>query len=162
MADAQSTADELKELAQNELNKNYIRLYYHLVGVKELVGENYPEAIDYLTEAISLMPSQHHVENLNDQAFFMGPLAYAYYKTGELEKAQEMYEQIISLTVGRLHWGYEFAKSFYILGKIFEQKGWKGKAIEHYEKFLELWKNADSGIVEVEDAKKRLAGLKGE
>jgi predicted hydrocarbon binding protein len=73
-----------------------------------------------------------------------------------------MYEQIISLTVGRLHWGYEFAKSFYILGKIFEQKGWKGKAIEHYEKFLELWKNADSGIVEVEDAKKRLAGLKGE
>ena len=38
--------------------------------------------------------------------------------------------------------------------------GWKGKAIEHYEKFLDLWKNADPGIAEVEDAKKRLAGLK--
>ncbi len=46
-----------------------------------------------------------------------------------------------------------------MLGKIYEEKGWKGKAIEHYEKFLDLWRNADPGITEVEDAKKRLAGL---
>jgi len=26
-----------------------------------------------------------------------------------------------------------------MLGKIFEQKGWKGKAIEHYEKFIYLF-----------------------
>jgi hypothetical protein len=34
------------------------------------------------------------------------------------------------------------------------------QAIEHHEKSLNLWKDADLGISEVEEAKKRLAGLK--
>ena len=34
------------------------------------------------------------------------------------------------------------------------------KAIEHYKKFLSLWKDADPGLSEVEDAKKKLAGMK--
>jgi hypothetical protein len=37
--------------------------------------------------------------------------------------------------------------------------GWKAKAIEYYEKFLDLWKDADLGIAKVEDVRMRLAGL---
>ena len=45
------------------------------------------------------------------------------------------------------------------MGKIYEKKGRKGKAIKSYRKFLDLWKDADPFISEVEDAKLRLIAL---
>ena len=85
--------------------------------------------------------------------------AEAFYMDGQLEEAREIYERIFNLTWGRLYWGALHTKSMYMLGKIFEQQGDRSKAIENYERFLELWKDADPGIAEVDDAKKRLAGL---
>ena len=52
----------------------------------------------------------------------------------------------------------------YRLGLLYEKAEdvSKAKAIENYEKFLSLWKDADPGIAEVEDARNRLAGLEGQ
>ena len=49
------------------------------------------------------------------------------------------------------------------LNRLINRQTWHDMrpAIEHYEKFLDLWKDADPGIAEDADAKKRLAGLKG-
>ncbi len=76
-----------------------------------------------------------------------------------LEKAKETYEDITQLTIGRYYWAGIYAKSYYMLGKIHEQQGDSAKAIEHYEKFLSLWKDYDPGIAEVEDARTRVASL---
>jgi tetratricopeptide (TPR) repeat protein len=133
----------------------------------ELERENYARAIEYLRNAVESLP----YGPLEKDASFIDSLALAYYKSGDLEKARETYEIITSLTVGRSSfggflygvgrflYGDIFAKSFYMLGKIYEQKGQKEKAIENYTKFLDLWKDADPGLRELEDAKKHLSSL---
>jgi len=158
--EAQRTADELKESIQTGLSDNYMRLFHHLTGTIELERGNVSTAIENFEKATALLPYQYSIDTLNDQAFFIESLALAYYMAGDMEKAQEQYEKVVNLTVGRIHWGDIYAKSLYKLGQIYEQKNWVGKAIEQYEKFLELWKNADPGDTDVDDAKKRLAGLK--
>jgi hypothetical protein len=51
---------------------------------------------------------------------------------------------------------------YYQLGRAYEGSGWKNKAIAAYEEFLEIWKDADPGLKDVEDARERLSKLKGE
>jgi serine/threonine protein kinase/Flp pilus assembly protein TadD len=84
--------------------------------------------------------------------------ARAYIKKGDLDRAIAEYEKLISpdptKTNALIHPRY-----YYSLGKLYEQKGLKDKARNHYRRFLELWKDADAGIAEVEDAKARLAAL---
>jgi serine/threonine protein kinase/tetratricopeptide (TPR) repeat protein len=151
-------ADELKKSVEKEIYKKRIKYYHYLVAIVALKRENFDKAREHLEKAISLLPFQ--MESLNVHAFFMEPLAYSYYKIGDMDRSKKTYKDITNLTIGRLYWGDIYAKSFYMLGKICEEQGDTAKAIEHYEKFLNLWKDADPGIPEVEDARERLAGLK--
>jgi tetratricopeptide (TPR) repeat protein len=155
---AQKTAVELKDLIQKGLNKRAMRYSYWLEGMIDLKKANFRRAIESLNKAISLLPSQ--VSTNDEHALFYGPLASAYYKAGDLEKARAEYVKITTLATGRASFGDIYAKSFYMLGKIAEQQGQKARAVEHYQKFLDLWKNADPGIPEIDDARKRLSALK--
>jgi len=153
--EAQQTADELSFLIEGGIYKKIIRLFYNLQGRIELEKKKYPEAIDYFERAIDLS----HGGPLTIRADFIEPLALAYYESGDLEKSRQEYEKIARMTTGRLGYGVIYANSFYQLGKIYQQQGITEKAGENYRKFLDLWKDADPGISEVEDAKRRLAGL---
>jgi len=153
VSEAEKTADQLKELIEAGLNNKIIHLYYHLRGEIELQKGNHSQAIDFFQQALALLG----YGPLTIDALYINSLAQAYYQSGDLNKALFEYERITSLTTGRLDRGAIYAKSFYMLGRIHEQQGDTAKAKENYEKFLFLWKNADPGIPEVEETKKRLA-----
>jgi hypothetical protein len=46
-----------------------------------------------------------------------------------------------------------------MLGKIYQEKGLEEKAKENYQKFLDIWKNADSEFPELIDARKHMNSL---
>jgi len=52
-----------------------------------------------------------------------------------------------------------YPKSVHLMGKIFEKKGDIDNAVKSYEKFLDLWKDADEDLPDMIDAKKRYARL---
>ena len=91
--------------------------------------------------------------------FLRDVLAKAYIKIGDLDKAIAEYEWLINFDPKIESRFLIHPKYHYQLAKLYEQKGFKAKAAEQYRRFLELWKDADSGQAETEEAKARLAAL---
>jgi tetratricopeptide (TPR) repeat protein len=125
------------------------------MGAIEYKRKNYAGAVDYFEKVVDMLTKNPYEQS----AFYLNMLAEAYLKAGNLEKAQEQYERITRLTAGRADDGEAYAKGYYKLGMIYEQKGERPKAGESYRKFLDLWRDADPGRPEVADAKKRLVEL---
>ena len=71
-----------------------------------------------------------------------------------LEAAITRYDRVRAMTP---IWS---VKAHYLLGRAYEGSGWDPKAIEQYETFLEIWKDADPGIPVLEDARERLTRLR--
>jgi tetratricopeptide (TPR) repeat protein len=144
-------------------NKRSVKASLRVQGIIELDKGDLAKAIDLLARAKSLLwfETWHTVipRTREFHAFYMEPLALAYFRSGDLERARQEYEAITRLTTGRLAYGDIYARSFYQLGRIYEQMGKTRQARANYRKFLDLWKDADPGLPEVEDAKKRLAAL---
>jgi serine/threonine protein kinase/Tfp pilus assembly protein PilF len=89
-------------------------------------------------------------------------LAEIYLKKGRLDEAVSELEKALSRYDDNRVWATTAVKAYYLLGLAYEKSGWNKKAIEKYEEFLDIWKDADPGIPEVEDAKERLKKLRAE
>jgi tetratricopeptide (TPR) repeat protein len=161
-AEAQEAIDEYPTLFPEVFSKRRDCFTDFLQGRLELQKGNTADALNHLEEAVSsLIGVNFNNTWSNFHAFFLDALASAYTTNGKREKAAETYEKIIRLTGGRHGWGYIYSQCYYKLGQVYELLDHKGKAIEHYEKFFELWKDADPGVPEVNDARIRLVRLKG-
>jgi serine/threonine protein kinase/Flp pilus assembly protein TadD len=157
-ADAEKAAADLKKLNDSGMNRKAYRYGSFLVGSIELEKGDYPRAVRHFQDAIGQLSSEF--ANENEYAWFRDALALAYWKAGDLQRARDTYTQITTLIFGRLKAGETYTRSYYRLGLIYEKLGDNTRARENYRKFLDLWKDADLGLPEVADARKRLATLK--
>ena len=79
-------------------------------------------------------------------------LARSYRMAGQLGKAAEALRELLHLYGGH-------AIAHYELGLIYEELDRPDAAKQEYEKFLQMWSEADEGLPQVEDTKRRLAAL---
>jgi eukaryotic-like serine/threonine-protein kinase len=80
-------------------------------------------------------------------------------RRGQIDKAIDEYRLLMTTGPGTsLRRLINPIYHFRVAG-LYEKKGDKAKAIEHYRKFLDIWKNADPGLPEPGLAKTRLAAL---
>jgi serine/threonine protein kinase/tetratricopeptide (TPR) repeat protein len=156
--EARRMADEIVVLVESGLNKNLMRYHHHLMGLIELRGGAVRRAVSLLEKAVanlyfpeSNFPPVHPL--------FYATLAEAYFKSGELTKAENFCRKIIRLNLGRIQDGDIYAHCFYQLGKILEDRGEPQEAARYYRRFLEFWEASDSGRPEIQDARERLEFL---
>jgi serine/threonine protein kinase/Tfp pilus assembly protein PilF len=155
--EARQTAEKLKELIEKSGIHKELRHYHHLMGEIAREEGDLTKAVDSLEVASLLLPQEHFKADVH--VLYFSSLASAYYQNGDLEKAQKTYKKILSLTTGRLRWGDKYSKAFYGQAKIYERQDKKEKAVEFYQKFLDLWGQADPALPEVADARKQLTAL---
>lgn len=87
-------------------------------------------------------------------------LGKAYLKAGQYTRSFEVFSKTLTdLEWQRLYWGIWVIKTHYYLGLAFENSGQHNEAIQQYQAFLDIWKDADTELPEYKDARLRLTRL---
>jgi serine/threonine protein kinase/Tfp pilus assembly protein PilF len=152
--DAKDQADHIVEISRIPPEKN--DLYLYLLGRIFLKQKELQSALEYFRKALKTEQSKYGVPYL----VVHGGIAETHFRQGNFKEAIKEYNKISDSPIYRLNTYNFWATRHYMIAKAYERLNESDKAREEYEKFLDLWKDADPDIAEVEDAKKRLAGLK--
>ncbi len=150
IAKAEEAAGALQKDVE-EKNQSLMYLHWYALGFIEWSKGNTEAALSEFEKLAHATP--------DFWAHFT--LGEAYLKSDKLGEAVAKLEKVLSrYDENRALCAIRAVKAHYLLGLAYEKSGWNKKAIEKYEEFLEIWKDADLGIPEVEDAKERLKTLK--
>jgi tetratricopeptide (TPR) repeat protein len=132
---------------------DYARERYHFSkGLLALNREQPDTAASHLEMAVDLNPDNFTLRYL---------LAESCLRSGRVDDAIESLERLLMrFDETRLNQPTLAVRGYYLLGTAYEKAGRNGPAVEQYETFLQIWKDADPELSEVPDAKKRLEALK--
>ena len=141
-----------------------VRMQTYILQAEMLLAEN------WLNRAIStaekIIPAQIYPIPtvdlvLDNMPFRHDILARAFLRAGDADKAITVYENLIRFRPDSKDRRLIYPKYHYHLAKLYQQTDQKEKAIAQYQKFLEIWENADQDRPELIDTKKRLEQLTG-
>ena len=121
-----------------------LRPVYYWRAYLNLKSGRPQEAVADFREALRHQPNRWNMESYEDC------LANAYLELGQLDDAINEYERIL-----RLNPNYPLAH--YHLGQAYERKGLPERARASYERFLQVWKDADADLPELLAAQKLLS-----
>lgn len=156
--EALATAEKLKALITRTGCSKHMRYYHHLLGRYYLERNDPARAAQEATRAVALLSSQKTVDD--EHGLFFESLAEALEAQGNLSGARRSREAILSLTTGRLQWETIYVTNFLRLGRLYQKLGLTNEARSAYQKFLGIWKDADRGLPEVEEARREIALLR--
>jgi tetratricopeptide (TPR) repeat protein len=173
MEEAEKHAEEIKELVGREKYPKLMRVYYHLLGHRELLKGDTGKAIDHFWKALNLLPSPAGKSGADiDSVRYYYDLVEAYRRSGAHSRALQAYQDIPPYWEQRTNSGDVYARSFFSMARCLEagsrefglkadeQASLRVQAADHYRKFLSLFGEADPRFAaDVEEARNRLAGL---
>jgi serine/threonine protein kinase/tetratricopeptide (TPR) repeat protein len=157
---AQSRADELARILDSGNYREVHRDFLHYLKADiSLARKNIPAAQNAI-ESVSRFARLHSPVYLKLKAEIMA-------LQRNFGQAIEIYEQSFTRNVELAGFGVPDSFCLFLerslvdfnIAKIHEQAGDKANARERYQKFLDLMKNADPGIPEVEEARRRISAL---
>ena len=127
--------------------------YYHLEAFMAMNAGEYQRAIEILSGSLDLA-----VRRLRPRGEYY--LALAYLGAGQPKQAIPLLKRQVSTMESIFNCIPTYAvKAHYLLGLACEQTGRTTEAIKRYQEFLNTWQNADPGLAEIADARKRLERL---
>ena len=145
---ARAVARKLLE-SEAELAGRGSRFQGHRIQVEIALAEHNPKAA---LELLGKMKQQGIVFSGFIGIDYWTALARAHRMAGHLDEAANVHKEML-----RIYGGH--ALSHYELGQIYEDMRRPADAKKEYARFLDMWSEADEGLPQLIDARKRLAAL---